>query len=71
MGAAVRSVQVRAPGKINVSMRVGAPMADGYHDVATAYQAVTLYEELRAERDTELSLAFSGPIATAGLASRS
>ena len=29
-------------------MRVGAPMADGYHDVATAYQAVSLYEELRA-----------------------
>ena len=50
MGAAVRSVLVRAPGKINVFMRVGAPMPDGYHDVATAYQAVSLFEELRAER---------------------
>lgn len=67
MGAAVRSVLVRAPGKINVSMRVGAVMPDGYHDVATAYQAVGLYEELRAERDTELSLAFSGPIVTGTL----
>jgi 4-diphosphocytidyl-2-C-methyl-D-erythritol kinase len=67
MGAAVRSVQVRAPGKINVSMRVGEALPDGYHDVATTYQAVTLFEELRAERDTELSLTFSGPIATAGL----
>ena len=67
MGAAVRSVQVRAPGKVNVSMRVGAPMEDGYHDVATAYQAVSLYEELHAERDTELSLDFSGPIFTGSL----
>lgn len=67
MGAAVRSVLVRAPGKVNVSMHVGAVMPDGYHDVATAYQAVGLYEELRAERDTELSLAFSGPIFTGTL----
>jgi 4-diphosphocytidyl-2-C-methyl-D-erythritol kinase len=67
MGAAVRSVLVRAPGKVNVSMRVGAAMADGYHDVATAYQAVSLYEELRAEQDTELTVDFSGPIFTGAL----
>lgn len=67
MGAAVRSVLVRAPGKVNVSMRVGAVLPDGYHDVATAYQAVGLFEELRAERDTELSLGFSGPIFTGAL----
>jgi 4-diphosphocytidyl-2-C-methyl-D-erythritol kinase len=67
MGAAVRSVLVRAPGKINVFMRVGAPMPDGYHDVATAYQAVGVFEELRAEPADELSLEFSGPIATAAL----
>ncbi|WP_375389333.1 4-(cytidine 5'-diphospho)-2-C-methyl-D-erythritol kinase [uncultured Amnibacterium sp.] len=67
MGAAVRSVLVRAPGKINVFMRVGAPMPDGYHDVATAYQAVGLFEELRAEPDAELSLDFSGPILTGSL----
>jgi 4-diphosphocytidyl-2-C-methyl-D-erythritol kinase len=67
MSAAVRSVQVRAPGKVNVSMRVGAAMADGYHDVATAYQAVSIYEELHAERETDLSLDFSGPIFTGAL----
>jgi 4-diphosphocytidyl-2-C-methyl-D-erythritol kinase len=67
MGAADRSVLVRAPGKINVFMRVGAPMPDGYHDVATAYQAVGLFEELRAEPATELSLDFSGPILTGSL----
>jgi len=67
MGAPSRPVLVRAPGKVNVAMRVGAPMADGYHDVATAYQAVSLFEELRAEHDDELSLRFSGPIGTSDL----
>jgi 4-diphosphocytidyl-2-C-methyl-D-erythritol kinase len=61
------AVQAKAPGKINLVMRVGAPMADGYHDVATAYHAVALFEELRAERDDELSLSFTGPIAAPGL----
>ncbi len=67
MGAAIRRVVARAPGKVNVAMRVGARLDDGYHDVATAYQALTLTEELRAERDAELSLEFSGPIFTGAL----
>ena len=41
-------VRVRAPGKINVFLEVGDVGDDGYHDVATAYQAVSLYEEITA-----------------------
>jgi 4-diphosphocytidyl-2-C-methyl-D-erythritol kinase len=67
MSAALRSVVVRAPGKVNVTMRVGDRLPDGYHDVATAYQAVGLFEELHAEPDRELSLDFSGPIFTGSL----
>lgn len=67
MDAAGRTVVVRAPGKINVTMRVGARRDDGYHDVATVYQAVGLWEELRAEPDDELRLSFSGPIFTGAL----
>lgn len=63
----VDSVHVRAPGKINVFMRVGAVMEDGYHDVATAYQAVSLYEDVRAYPDDEFSVGFSGSIDTSGL----
>ena len=33
-------IHVRAPGKINVFLKVGALLDDGYHDVAIAYQAV-------------------------------
>ncbi len=67
MTSARHVVQAKAPGKINLFMRVGAAMPDGYHDVATAYQAVGLFEELRAEADDGLSLVFTGPIATTGL----
>src|SRR5215207_9939591 len=61
------AVHARAPGKINLFMRVGALEADGYHDVATAYQAVSLYEDVRAWHDDEFSVGFGGSIDTSGL----
>lgn len=67
MAGETRSVVAKAPGKVNVCMRVGAPMPDGYHDVATAYQALSLGEELRAEHAADLTLSFSGPVFTGSL----
>ncbi|MBO0596558.1 4-(cytidine 5'-diphospho)-2-C-methyl-D-erythritol kinase [Nesterenkonia sp. E16_7] len=43
-------VTAAAPGKINVSLRVGPLREDGYHEVATLYLAVSLYEEVSAAR---------------------
>ncbi|MCL2593927.1 MAG: 4-(cytidine 5'-diphospho)-2-C-methyl-D-erythritol kinase [Promicromonosporaceae bacterium] len=43
---AAPSVRVRAPGKVNLSLRVGPLQADGFHPVVTVYQAVNLYEEV-------------------------
>jgi len=40
---------VSAPGKINLFLKVGKLNADGYHDVASIYQAVELREEVVAE----------------------
>jgi 4-diphosphocytidyl-2-C-methyl-D-erythritol kinase len=39
-------VTVRAPAKINLDLAVGPLRADGFHDVATAYHAVSLYDEV-------------------------
>lgn len=50
----------RAPGKINVFLKVGAVMDDGYHDVATAYQAVSLYEDVRAYPADDFSVTLKG-----------
>ena len=60
-------VHARAPGKINVFMKVGSLLDDGYHDVATAYQAISLYEEVFARDADDFSVRFRGPIDTAGL----
>src|SRR6478735_4334205 len=61
------AVHVRAPGKINLFMRVGEVQPDGYHDVATAYQAVSLYEDVKAWPDDEFSVTFGGSIDTSSL----
>ncbi|MGI8887546.1 MAG: 4-(cytidine 5'-diphospho)-2-C-methyl-D-erythritol kinase [Nocardioidaceae bacterium] len=42
------TVTVRTPAKINVGLRVGAARRDGYHPLATVYQAISLYDEIKA-----------------------
>ena len=54
------SVHVRAPGKINVYLEVGALLDDGYHEVATAYQAVSLYEDIYASASEEFTVEVTG-----------
>ena len=61
-------IHARAPGKINVFLKVGALLDDGYHDVATAYQAVSLYEDVWASEADDFSVSFTGTIDTSGLA---
>lgn len=66
-GSARTSVTVRAPGKINVALVVGRLMDDGYHEVATAYQAVSLFEDVRAIEADDFTVSFAGPITADGL----
>jgi 4-diphosphocytidyl-2-C-methyl-D-erythritol kinase len=56
------AVHVRAPGKINVFLKVGALLDDGYHDVAIAYQAVSLYEDVRATPADDFSVRVTGTV---------
>jgi 4-diphosphocytidyl-2-C-methyl-D-erythritol kinase len=53
-------VHVRAPGKINLALRVGPAGPDGYHRLVTVFQAVSLYEDVRAEAATQISVTVSG-----------
>jgi 4-diphosphocytidyl-2-C-methyl-D-erythritol kinase len=41
-------VTVRVPGKVNLQLSVGAGRSDGYHDLVTVFQAVSLYDEVTA-----------------------
>ena len=60
--ATTAMVHTRAPGKINVFLKVGALLEDGYHDVAIAYQAVSLYEDVRAHPADDFSVSVSGSV---------
>src|ERR1700712_3238419 len=60
--ASPKMVHAKAPGKINVFLKVGALLDDGYHDVAIAYQAVSLYEEVRAYEADDFSVEVAGSV---------
>jgi 4-diphosphocytidyl-2-C-methyl-D-erythritol kinase len=55
-------VHTRAPGKINVFLKVGSLLDDGYHDVAIAYQAVSLCEDVRAFHADDFSVSVTGTV---------
>lgn len=42
------SCTARVPAKINLGLSVGAARADGFHSLATVYQAVDLHDEVKA-----------------------
>ncbi len=60
-------VHVRAPGKINVFFEVGDLDADGYHEVASAYQAVSAYEDVWAEASDLFTISVSGTVDVSGV----
>jgi len=61
--ATIRQVRVRAPGKVNLSLAVGALAPDGYHPLATVFQAVSLYEDVTARASNRFELTVAGPFA--------
>ena len=42
-------VLVRVPGKINLQLSVGPLQKDGFHPVATVFQAVSIFDDVRVE----------------------
>jgi len=60
---AAQPVRVRAPGKVNIVLRVGSLQDDGYHDLATAFQALSLYEHVTAHPASGMSVEVSGTVA--------
>jgi 4-diphosphocytidyl-2-C-methyl-D-erythritol kinase len=60
MAASAPRIHVRAPGKLNLFFEVGAVQTDGYHDVASVYQAVSLFEDVWAEPAQGFSVSVTG-----------
>src|SRR5690606_40221199 len=53
-------VKVRVPAKINLHLSVGPVRPDGFHEVATVYQAIGVYDELTARPADTLTLTMDG-----------
>ena len=68
LGAVVdRRVHVRAPGKINIAFDVGDVQPDGYHDVASVYQAVSAFEDVWASAADDFSIEVAGDVDVSGV----
>ncbi len=63
----VDRVHARAPGKLNLFFEVGGVQDDGYHDVASAYQAVSLYEDVWATPSDDFTMEVSGTVDVSGV----
>ena len=60
---------VRAPAKVNLVLRVGPLREDGYHRLATLFQAIDLLDELELEPAAETTVeGFDDTLVTAALA---
>ncbi|HRP09982.1 MAG TPA: 4-(cytidine 5'-diphospho)-2-C-methyl-D-erythritol kinase [Terricaulis sp.] len=57
------SVRVGAPAKVNLTLRVGAPRADGLHPLQSVAAFAPLGEWVEAEKAERLSLTIIGPFA--------
>jgi 4-diphosphocytidyl-2-C-methyl-D-erythritol kinase len=56
----VAPVRVRVPAKINLHLQVGDLRPDGYHELATVYHAVSLFDEVTARPGDTLTLTMEG-----------
>lgn len=59
------SVIASSPAKVNVFFAVGAFLKNGFHEVASCYQALSLREVLSVELEGRFSIDFAGPLAAA------
>lgn len=57
------SVRVRVPAKVNLHLSVGPLGPDGFHDLVTVFQAVSLFDEIHARTGTGISLTVAGDCA--------
>lgn len=56
-------VRVRVPAKVNLELLVGPRRPDGYHGLATVYQAVSLFDEVTLAAADRWGCTVTGPLA--------
>jgi 4-diphosphocytidyl-2-C-methyl-D-erythritol kinase len=59
----LQSVTARVPAKVNLELMVGPPRPDGFHHLATVFQAVGLHDDVTVELAEEWGVTIKGPYA--------
>ena len=54
------TVTVRVPAKVNLQLAVGGSRPDGFHELATVYQALSLYDDITAIAGDQLTISVEG-----------
>ena len=55
-----KSVTVQVPAKVNLQLSVGPKESDGYHEVVTVFQAISLFDNVKVAPADEFSITVSG-----------
>jgi 4-diphosphocytidyl-2-C-methyl-D-erythritol kinase len=55
-----KSVEVQVPAKVNLQLSVGPRKVNGYHDVVTVFQAVSLFDCVKIHRGENFNLSIKG-----------
>jgi 4-diphosphocytidyl-2-C-methyl-D-erythritol kinase len=59
-----KSVEVQAPAKVNLQLSVGPKEADGYHQVVTVFQAVSLMDVVKISESDQFAISIKGDFTT-------
>jgi 4-diphosphocytidyl-2-C-methyl-D-erythritol kinase len=55
-----KSVEVQVPAKVNLQLAVGPKESDGFHEVVTVFQAISILDTLKIEDSDDFSISISG-----------
>lgn len=55
-----KSVEVQVPAKVNLQLSVGPKESDGYHEVVTVFQAISLFDTLKISRSNKFEIDLKG-----------
>lgn len=58
-----RSVEVQVPAKVNLQLAVGPKEADGFHEVVTVFQAISIFDNLRISAADQFGIYIKGDYA--------
>ena len=53
-------IRVSVPGKINLALKVGGVDDDGYHPLATVFQAVSLFDDVTVKPAEDITVTVAG-----------